>query len=90
MTERLTIDTNVCFQDLLTGQQAAMDQVAIIELKEMAIISPVKEILHQMHVLPVSISKYCLGSVLTNPALKYNRFKPRIRKIEQIQNQITI
>ena len=91
MTERLTIDTNVCFQDLLTRQQATMDQVAIIELKRDGNhFSPVKEILHQMHVLPVSISKYCLGSVLTNPALKYNRFKPRIRKIEQIQNQITI
>lgn len=33
MTERLTIDTGVHFHHLLTGMEAKLDNLAIIELK---------------------------------------------------------
>jgi len=35
---------------------------------------------------PLKISKYCIGTALTTPGIKKNRFKAKIRKIEKILN----
>lgn len=85
MTERLTIDTGVHFRHLLTGMEADLDNLAIIELKrDGRTFSPIGEILHELHIRPFGISKYCVGTVLTAGARKYNRFKPKLRMAEKI------
>lgn len=84
-TERLTIDTNISFHNLTTGNKMVMNNLAIVELKQDGNIpSFVKATLHEMHVRPVSISKYCLGTVLTNPDVKHNRFKKKLLQINKL------
>ena len=89
MTERLTIDTDVRFHHLLTGREAKLNNLAIIELKrDGRTRSPISEILHELHVRPSGISKYCVGTALTAGGVKYNRFKSKLRlaqKIAQVQ-----
>lgn len=88
MTERLTIDTGVQFHHLLKGTKAELDNLAIIEVKrDGKTYSPIGEILHQLHVRPSGISKYCIGTVLTAGELKYNRFKPKLRMVQKIANE---
>lgn len=85
-TERLTIDTNIQFYNFCTELRANLADVAIIELKrDGRAVSPMYQILHDLRIRPVGISKYCTGAVLTNPYLKYNRFKPKMRQVERIK-----
>lgn len=87
-TERLTIDCDVNFLNLETGNQNAISELVIIELKQDGLqYSPVRELMMEERIRPVSISKYCIGSVLTNPALKYNRFKKKLMQINKLINQ---
>ena len=54
----------------------------VIELKQDALApSPMKHILAQLRVKPFKLSKYCIGEALTNPLVKHNRFKAKIRAI---------
>lgn len=88
MTERLTIDTGVHFRHLVSGVEAELDNLAIIELKrDGRTHSPIAEVLHELHVRPSGISKYCVGTVLTAGASKYNRFKPKLRMAEKISKE---
>jgi len=84
-TERLTIDTGLRFHNLLTGKDADLTGLAIIELKRDGLVpSPILEMLRQLRIKPSGFSKYCMGSALTNPALKQNRFKPRLRRVAKL------
>ncbi len=86
-TERLTIDTNLQFTNLVSGIEKEMAPLVIVELKRDGLcFSPVLEMLRQLRVFPHGFSKYCMGSALTNPNLRVNRFRPKlidIRKIAQ-------
>lgn len=80
-TERLTIDCNICFHNIRTGNKASLENLVVVELKrDGRAHSPIREILHRLHVAPASFSKYCIGCALTNAELKQNRFKPRVRR----------
>ncbi len=84
-TERLTIDTGLSFENLATGRSCSLPELMIIELKQDGMMpSEMKAILLEMRIKPVSISKYCLGTVLTNSSTKQNRFKKKLRYIEKI------
>ena len=84
-TERLTIDTNLRFFNLVSGQNRDMGPLVIIELKRDGLCySPVLEMLRQLHIHPHGFSKYCMGSAMTNPQLPVNRFKPKLRDVEKI------
>lgn len=86
-TERLTIDTSLEFLNLATGISRKMDNLAIIELKRDGLqYSPILELLRQLRIKPSGFSKYCIGSALTNPELKQNLFKKRLRRYEKIIN----
>lgn len=86
MSERLTIDTQINFYNFCTGKETSLDDIAIIELKRDGYaVSPMYNILRQLRIQPESISKYCVGTVLTNQTLKYNRFKPKLRHLERIR-----
>lgn len=85
MTERLTIDTGLRFNNLLTGDKCSLDGLAIIELKRDGNIhSPVLGMLRELHIKPSGFSKYCIGMALTNQALRQNRLKPKIRMARRL------
>jgi len=86
-TERLTIDTNLRFVNHITGLNASLKNAVIIELKQDGRAdSQMKRILLNHRVKPMRVSKYCVGITLTNPNVKSNRFKLKIRNIEKIIN----
>jgi hypothetical protein len=84
-TERLTIDTDLRFHNLVTGTDREMAPLVIVELKRDGLCySPVLEMLRQLRVFPHGFSKYCMGSALTNDQLRVNRFKTRLIEIRKI------
>ena len=86
-TERLTIDSQLSFHNLVNGQYKDMGNLVIIELKrDGRVPSPVLEMLRQLHIHPHGFSKYCMGSALTNPQLPCNRFKSKLIEIKKIVN----
>lgn len=87
-TERLTIDFNIEFHNFETDNNHGTDQLVIIELKRDGnVYSPVVNILHDIHIHPTGFSKCCIGMALTDPQLKQNNFKPKLRKLQKINGQ---
>ena len=84
-TERLTIDTQLEFNNLLTGEQRDLGPLAIIEQKRDGLVfSPVLEMLRQLRIHPHGFSKYCMGAALTNATLPQHRFKLKLREVDII------
>ena len=84
-TERLTIDTNLRFGNLRKATEGEMKGLVIVELKQDGMyFSPMKEILQRLRIKPFKVSKYCLGTVLTEAYVKQNRFKRKVRMIEKM------
>ena len=87
-TERLTIDFNIGFHNFETEHDHGTDQLVIIELKRDGnMFSPVCNLLRDIHVHPTGFSKCCIGMALTDPALKQNNFKPKLRHLEKINGR---
>ena len=91
-TERLTIDTQLEFENFRTGRRASLLDAVVIELKQDGhAASRMKRILLERRVKPVRISKYCIAETLTDPSVKSNRFKTKVRAIEKtIDKKISI
>ena len=89
MSERVTIDRNICFLGRTTGLEADIGQALVIEVKHEvgAPRSNIEKALHEMHVLPRRMSKYCIGTALTNPEAKYNRFKPKLLLLDSFKTE---
>ncbi len=88
-TERLTIDFDVEFDNLETAEHTGTGQLVVIELKrDSNARSPIMDILRQLRIKPAGFSKYCIGSVLTNPGLKHNLFKPKLVTINRLVNRV--
>ena len=84
-TERLTIDTQLQFNNVITGVSKDMDHLVIVELKRDGLVfSPVLEMLRQLHIHPHGFSKYCMGAAMTNVNLPVNRFKQKLRDVDKI------
>lgn len=87
-TERLTIDTNLCFHNIQTGKDKSLDSLVIIELKRDGTMpSRVLGILRDLRIKPMGFSKYCMGMVMTNDSIKRNLFMPRLRRIARMANR---
>jgi len=87
-TERLTIDSGLHFNNLVSGVEKDMGNLVIVELKRDGLVySPVLEMLRQLRIHPHGFSKYCMGSALTNPQLSVNRFKRKLIEINKIIEQ---
>ena len=86
--ERLTIDTQITF--MRNGREAALPGLVVAELKEgrTGHGSPFAAAMRQWAVAPASFSKYCIGTALTNPALKRNMFKPVLTQAARAANQL--
>lgn len=86
-TERLTIDTCLCFRNFRTEMEASLKNAVIIELKQDGRApSRMKSILLDHRVKPVRVSKYCIAITLTEPSVKSGRFKVKVRAIEKTIN----
>ena len=84
-TERLTIDMDLVWKNMISDESKTFNDLVIIELKRDGNVpSPMTKIMMDLRIHPLKISKYCIGTVLTTPNIKKNRFKSKIRKIEKI------
>lgn len=85
-TERVTIDTQLCFENLQNGKRLDMGDIAIIELKRDGLVySPIQEMLRQLRIQPHGFSKYCMGSALTcENRLPVNRFKRKLIEVRKL------
>ena len=89
-TERLTIDYDVSFHNMETGRSADVGQLVIIELKRDGnVYSPILSILRDLHIHPTGFSKCCIGMAMTDPALKQNNFKEKLRLLQKINKDET-
>ena len=87
-TERLTIDSGLHFNNMVSGIEKDMGNLVIVELKrDGQVYSPVLEMLRLLHIHPHGFSKYCMGLALTNPELSVNRFKRKLIEINKIIEQ---
>ena len=86
MSERVTIDCAIAFHNRATGIDADISRLMVIEAKQEAdtMTSDIGMVLKDLHVLPHRMSKYCIGTALTNPAVKKNRFKSKLLFIERL------
>ena len=87
-TERLTIDMDLVWDNVVSGEKKTFEELVIIELKRDGNVpSKMTQIMlsHRLH--PLKISKYCIGTALTTPGIKKNRFKSKIRKIVKMLNR---
>lgn len=87
MSERITIDHGIRFYNRATQLDADIAHALVIEVKHEvgAPTSAIERALHDLHVLPRRMSKYCIGTALTTSTVKHNRFKPKLLYINKIQ-----
>lgn len=84
-TERVTIDINLSFFNDRTGDRTSFDDIVVLELKQDGWqYSDFRRILLEKRIKPSPFSKYCMGTVMTDSYVKYNRFKGRLAKINKL------
>ena len=85
-TERITIDVGLTFNNFTNGTRASLNDLIIIELKQDGrYISTMKNILKGFRIKPFHVSKYCIGTAMTNPNDKSGRFKRKLHLMNKIR-----
>lgn len=86
LTERITLDYHLSFEDLTYKQSTVTNDVCIAEIKKDRDTrdSMFIGLLRDLRIKSMGFSKYCMGMALLNPDIKNNRFKERIRKLEKL------
>ncbi|MBP3227957.1 MAG: polyphosphate polymerase domain-containing protein [Bacteroidaceae bacterium] len=83
-TERVTIDLQLRIDNHETGLQADLGRCVIIELKrDGRTFSPLVAMLRQLRIKPSGFSKYVVDTAVTNPTLRRNNLKKRLRKLSK-------
>lgn len=91
LTERLTIDLALEYEDVRSHTTASIPRMAIVELKQDGnTLSELKRIMRDIRIQPLKVSKYCLGTTLTVEGIKHNRFKEKLRNITKHLNNTTL
>lgn len=85
--ERVTIDLLIRFQN--SAITKPLDELVIAEVKQERhfYASAFKQLMLHERIFPLNISKYCIGTMLTHPGIKYNRFKPKLTLINKLSNE---
>ena len=83
--ERITLDRNLRFSD--GTNTITIPDLIIAEIKQDYLNnhSPFILGLKECGIRPGSFSKYCVGSLLLDPSLKHNRFKPILHQIHSLR-----
>lgn len=85
MTERVTIDTGLRCHSYFSGRDCAFDKAVIIELKRDGNVpSPLLAMLRRLRIHPHGFSKYCMGTAVSNPGVKQNRLKEKLRYVDHL------
>ena len=84
--ERVTIDFDVKFD--YCSNTAGFPSLTIAEIKQgkSSGKSDLKNIFNENNIKSMNFSKYCMGTVLLNPAIKYNRFKQNFLSLQKLSN----
>lgn len=83
--ERITVDLNLAFLSYKTGRETTLDRLMVLELKQDGRQrSDFRAIVDSFRIKQTSFSKYCMGVVLTNDNVKYNRFKSKLITINKL------
>ena len=86
MHERVTIDSEIQFCNHTSGINYDLSPLVVMEVKR-EVGGPstaIDRALMEMRIHPKRMSKYCIGTALTAPTAKTNRFKDKLRYIEKI------
>jgi hypothetical protein len=85
--ERLTIDTNLSAKNGISSK--IFDQLAVAEIKQKKYDpkSDFIQILRDLKISEMRFSKYCMGMLHVHKEIKYNRFKPKLLRINKILTQ---
>ena len=85
--ERLTIDTNLSVKNGIRSK--IFDQLAVSEIKQKKYDpkSDFIQILRNLRIQEMRFSKYCMGMLHVHKKIKYNRFKPKLLRINKILTQ---
>ena len=85
--ERLTIDTELSVKNGTSSK--LFDQLVVAEIKQKKYNprSDFIKILRNFKIPEMRFSKYCMGMVHVHKTIKYNRFKPKLLKINKILTQ---
>ena len=85
--ERLTIDTNISAKN--GSGSKIFNQLVISEIKQKKYDpkSDFIQILRHLKIQEMRFSKYCMGMLHVNKEIKYNRFKPKLLRINKILTQ---
>lgn len=85
LSERITIDSDICFRNMRNARTSGLGDVVIIELKRNGRIrSTLQDILLSLRVKPMRISKYCMGVALTDSRCRPGRFLEKIRACDKL------
>ena len=89
-TERLTIDTDVNFVNLMNNNKKSLGRMVIIELKrDGRKMSYATRLFHEQNLRQASVSKYCVGMSMTNCELRQNRFKKLLMLVDKVNRAET-
>jgi len=88
-TERVTLDYSLQFTSKESGEELALPGIAIAEIKYENHLagSPLHAALRTLRIKPSRFSKYAIGMALLHSGLKQNRFKSKVRKVNQLNQQ---
>jgi len=86
MSERITLDYNLYFNDLKHHNQTMNSNLCIAEIKRNrdSRKSTFLNTLSELKIKPCGFSKYCIGLAMLNPEVKNNLFKQKIRALEKL------
>jgi len=82
--ERLTIDTNLSVKNGI--RSSIFGQLAVSEIKQKKYDpkSDFIQILRGLRIQEMRFSKYCMGMMHVHKDIRYNRFKPKLLRINKI------
>lgn len=86
MTERITIDSDLEFHNLVNDHREKLDGIGIIEWKRDGSNdkSRLDSMLKDLRIKQSGFSKYCIGMALTDSDLRQNRLKKKLRMIKRL------
>jgi hypothetical protein len=84
--ERITLDYNIEFTNLLDGQEKTFPGICIAEVKcnRDDRHSAFTSLINFLRINQIGFSKYCIGMAMLNTDVKDNLFKPRINTLKKI------
>jgi hypothetical protein len=88
-SERVTLDYALSFASKEGGKELDLPGIAIAEIKYENQLSgsALHAALRKLRIKPSRFSKYAIGMALLHADLKQNRFKGRVRKVNQINKE---